>query len=490
MSDVWRICVVEDDISLNQNLVHSLREDGFVVEGVMNSADAMRILWSEEYKVVICDQDLSDGFELLRWLRSYRSNVRLIVLGDAGKAGESDQRLEAFKTGAIGYVQKPVDLCLLKDELHRLLRQTGFTASLDSFDLLDVIQVVAMSRKSIALLVDTGLEECGILRFQNGDLAWAEYGVLRGEDAFFALAVHKHGTVTQQVADEPFTTNITQPLSRLIFQALQYRTKAAHRQQLSEQGLSETDFAPVLPFENVSHPELFLPDDIDDSPFTFTSEAMVSNEPGPTQPMPQVVPAAPAFSVPQELFPLTTQSESPVIASLGFSQPDQYGYFPPPPAEDHAVNPYGNKILLGLVIATILVLIFAGLGGHYARGTKTVAERPTPTAKAQIHQKNPTAPAHSPTPMPTPTPTLVPHSQPTQPPPVGVNGNPWGYDFNPGNLIYSPPENFCDYFDCVKNFWGSSGYVDECNDETYSRSGGAANACVRHGGEMRPLYSH
>src|ERR1700741_5016475 len=98
MSDVWRICVVESDISLNQNLVNALRKDGYVVQGVVKGADAMRVLWSEECDVVICDLNLSDasGLELLRWLRTYRSKVHSIVLGDASRTGDNGQRLQAL----------------------------------------------------------------------------------------------------------------------------------------------------------------------------------------------------------------------------------------------------------------------------------------------------------------------------------------------------------------------------------------------------------
>ncbi len=305
MSKVWRICVVESDVSLNQNLVNSLRRDGYVVQGVTKTADAMRILWSEECDVVICDLNLpgADGFTLLHWLRAYRSNVRPIVLGDASRPGNSDQRFQALESGAISYIEKPVDLRLLKDELHRLLQQTGFTASLDSFDLLDVIQIITMSRKSITLLISTGLEERGMLRFHNGDLAWAEYGILHGEEAFFALAAHKNGTLTQQLSDGPVTTNVTQPLSRLIFQALQYRSKYADKQQPLGQELVETNLASIPQSKNPeseSPPIQFLAGDIDDSPFLFTSEGIVPNDPGPIQQMPQAGHAAPAFSASQE----------------------------------------------------------------------------------------------------------------------------------------------------------------------------------------------
>jgi len=64
----------------------------------------------------------------------------------------------------------------------------------------------------------------------------------------------------------------------------------------------------------------------------------------------------------------------------------------------------------------------------------------------------------------------------------------------PGNLIYHPPSNFCDYFTCVASFWGADdpgdGYVVQCSDGMYSQAGGEPEACSSHGGVYRPLYSH
>src|SRR2546421_8520831 len=253
MSDVSRIFVVEGDEGLNRSLVNSLRKDGYVVQGVMSGADAVRVLWSEEYDVVICDLKTpgADGFELLQWLRAYRPNTRMIMVSSPGS---DTLRMQALENGAASYLEKPLDLRVLKEELRRNLQQGGFSANLDSFDLLDVIQIITMSRKNIALLVNTGLEERGVLRFQNGDLVWAEYGALRGEEAFFALAAHKNGSVVQQPWNGGGTTNVTQPLSRLIFQALQYRTKYANVEEHSAE------------HEAVRH-ALLAHDEEDDTPF-------------------------------------------------------------------------------------------------------------------------------------------------------------------------------------------------------------------------------
>jgi DNA-binding response OmpR family regulator/predicted regulator of Ras-like GTPase activity (Roadblock/LC7/MglB family) len=251
MSELWRILLVEDDDYLNQSIVNSLRKDGYVVQGVKSGAEAIRLVWSEEYDVVIGDLRTpgADGFEMLQWLRSFRPKTRMIMVAASGSAGDRTQALEA---GVVSYLSKPLDLHQLKEELRRLLQQTGFSASLDSFDLLDVIQIITMSRKSIALLVNTGLEERGILRFQGGELIWAEYGILRGEEAFFALAAHKNGTVIHQPWNEQITPNVRQPLSRLIFQALQYRSKYAATQQ------------PTGEHESIAHTTATLADTLDD----------------------------------------------------------------------------------------------------------------------------------------------------------------------------------------------------------------------------------
>src|SRR5579883_498430 len=281
MSDVWRIFVIEGEEALNRSLVNSLRKDGYVVQGVTNGADAVRVLWSDEYDVVLCDLKApgTDGFELLHWLRIYHPNTRMVVMGTPDQVA---LRVQALESGAVSYIEKPLDFRVVKEELRRLLQPTGFSASLDSFDLLHVIQIINMSRKTIALLISTGLEEQGVLGFQNGELVWAEYGVLRGEEAFFALAAHKNGTVIQQPWNEQVVANVTQPLSRLIFQALQYRSKYADRLQYSGEmdviqtttrATDEVDDTPFIMFDEQIGPALEAPV-LDGQLATASTEAM------------------------------------------------------------------------------------------------------------------------------------------------------------------------------------------------------------------------
>jgi hypothetical protein len=71
-----------------------------------------------------------------------------------------------------------------------------------------------------------------------------------------------------------------------------------------------------------------------------------------------------------------------------------------------------------------------------------------------------------------------------------VNGNPWCYTFtNTGKYITNPPSSFCSYFNCIASFWNGSGYVVECQDNTYSKSGGRTGSCSKHDSDKRILYA-
>lgn len=296
MSQQRRILVVEGDEQLNRNVVGLLQKEGYRVQGVATGAEAIQVLWAQEHHLVISDQKLpdTDGFSLLHWLRTYCPATRMMMLASSGAAPGT--RTQALESGVVAYLEAPVDPRLLKVEVRRLLQQTGFTASLDSFDLLDVIQIINMSRKDIALVVHTGLEEQGLLGFNAGELIWAEYGILRGEEAFFALAAHKNGTVTQQPWNAQIVPNVTQPLSRLILQALQYRSKyAITRQSSGEFAAANGDSSRVA--DAPSPLDSLLSEEYDDRPFSFVEEspaAGIASMPTPVPPSAAIPPAPPS----------------------------------------------------------------------------------------------------------------------------------------------------------------------------------------------------
>jgi hypothetical protein len=149
----------------------------------------------------------------------------------------------------------------------------------------------------------------------------------------------------------------------------------------------------------------------------------------------------------------------------------------------------------GVVPGTIGVVLVVGTlvltGGSVAANALSVpmyesapvASMPTPAPTAT---RLPTA-----TPTVAPTATAIPPTATTAPPTActTLNCNPWGYSFSGSALIYDPPGEFCSYFACINNFWNGNGYVVECADERYSKSGGIQGACSQHGGVWRKLYA-
>lgn len=224
---------------------------------------------------------------------------------------------------------------------------------------------------------------------------------------------------------------------------------------------------------------------------------------------------------------------APTVANAPVSQPHSQPPIPQPGQFYQGVPPYqpvprgsrGNlwqwykgrsgrvKVGLGCGLIIAVLLFFSCIGSVIGSSNfASTSPTPTPTTERAAVLNNPVVtdtptptpvPTEKPTSTPMPKPTLAPtHApQPTRVPPTpkppacqGVSGNPWCYNFVPGNLIYYPPAGFCNYFACIPSFVElddpGDGYIVECNDGTYSQSGGERGACSYHDGVMRPLYSH
>lgn len=119
--------------------------------------------------------------------------------------------------------------------------------------------------------------------------------------------------------------------------------------------------------------------------------------------------------------------------------------------------------------------------------TQTAAQTTAPT---QVLTAAPTT--AGPTTPPSVAPSAAPTAQPTAAPIINLCGapaNPWNYNFCGGAFISSPSSNFCSSFNCIASFWSGRGYVMECADLTYSKSGGIRGSCSYHGGNYRALYA-
>ena len=171
-----------------------------------------------------------------------------------------------------------------------------------------------------------------------------------------------------------------------------------------------------------------------------------------------------------------------------FQYPPPYNYNSPPQSSPGFRNWFRTRsrnTKIGLGCGTIIAALLLCICAVSVYGSSTIGTTltPTPTTGHVAIQNTPTntptlppTPTQKPTPTPTQQPTPTAQPTPTKPACQAVNNNPWCYNFSAGSLIYTPPSGFCNYFNCIPTFYGSddpdNGYIVQCNDGTYSQSGG------------------
>ena len=143
--------------------------------------------------------------------------------------------------------------------------------------------------------------------------------------------------------------------------------------------------------------------------------------------------------------------------------------------------------IASVAVVVVIVVATALSGGKEKSGTAHVTAPVASTSTSTVPSAPPTTPAPAPPPTPAPAP----------PPPTtavaelcGAPANPMGYNLcGRGSQVYSPDPATCSYFNCIGNFSNGKGYMVQCNDGSYSMSGGRRGACSTHGGEGKPVYS-
>jgi DNA-binding NtrC family response regulator len=118
------VLIVDDEAAHGRMLVEALEEAGWAASAATGMAEAIGLLRSGRYRVVVSDirMEKGDGFDLLRAIREGSSPVPVILMSSWGDEHTSRRALGA---GAFGYLAKPFRL----DQLMRLLEQVGPAAT-------------------------------------------------------------------------------------------------------------------------------------------------------------------------------------------------------------------------------------------------------------------------------------------------------------------------------------------------------------------------
>ena len=103
-----RVLVADDERNIRESLRSFLELEGNEVVTAENGLAAQRRLQEEAFGAAIVDLKMPgmDGLELLRWIRSERSRLPVIMISAYGEVTDA---VTAMKLGAQDYVVKPFD---------------------------------------------------------------------------------------------------------------------------------------------------------------------------------------------------------------------------------------------------------------------------------------------------------------------------------------------------------------------------------------------
>jgi len=171
-----KILVVEDNDVLRSSVVQALVENGHNVSEVGDGEEATERLQEESYDVVLTDMRMpkKSGLEVLRFAKQVNDLTVAIVMTAFGTI---ESAVEAMKSGAYDYIQKPFELEELEVKINRALehrRDTGVLQILRSQSSLalehnnivgnspqirkifEIIKKIARSNASILITGETG----------------------------------------------------------------------------------------------------------------------------------------------------------------------------------------------------------------------------------------------------------------------------------------------------------------------------------------------
>ncbi len=107
-----KVLIVDDEEELVETLVARLRRRQFTPVGATNGPEALEILSSETFDVVLVDVKMPgmSGLELLKEIKARSPHQQVVMLTGHGSAQHAE---EGLQLGAFAYLMKPVKLPVL-----------------------------------------------------------------------------------------------------------------------------------------------------------------------------------------------------------------------------------------------------------------------------------------------------------------------------------------------------------------------------------------
>ena len=117
-----RLFIVEDEKEICDTVAKSLYDAGYEVDTCYDGKEALECILSENYDLIVLDLNLPgmDGMELLKELRKYNDETKVLILSARGQIAD---KVEGLDAGANDYMEKPFHLQELEARIRSLTRR-------------------------------------------------------------------------------------------------------------------------------------------------------------------------------------------------------------------------------------------------------------------------------------------------------------------------------------------------------------------------------
>lgn len=122
-----RILIVDDEAAIRISLAEALENDGYSVETAETGEEALARLHGDPYDLAVTDLKLPgvSGLDLLKALRNSGQDTPVIMMT---AYGDVDTAVDAIRSGAYDFIQKPFKLSEMRKQVRAALRATNVKA--------------------------------------------------------------------------------------------------------------------------------------------------------------------------------------------------------------------------------------------------------------------------------------------------------------------------------------------------------------------------
>jgi CheY-like chemotaxis protein len=226
------VLIVDSDTHTLRIVKDALLQNGFVAHFAHNCELAMQVTIKNKPDLILSEMALEDmdGLEFMKMVRNASDipEIPFIFLTSRSLIGDKVSALEA---GADDYVTKPFNenelIARIKAVLRRSIRSRmdvltkddGIKGSLKEINLVDLIQLFDMGRKTAVIQIE-GMGKEGRVYFQGGEVVHAVCGKVCGKEALFEILLIQEGTFLIHLNIQSKIRTIDASSTNLIMEAM------------------------------------------------------------------------------------------------------------------------------------------------------------------------------------------------------------------------------------------------------------------------------